>query len=785
MKNKRFSVIVAVVFVMFSIQTLTPQSKHMQDGFFIGPMNFYYLEVLRTQNHIDWYKQLSYNAMQNYCGHFDYIANDWKNKTQRDGGFFEETSDYADYIRNVINQWYSISKSNSLVMEREKILRPAYGQRSTYQAEDAGSWENKFPAYGFSSSDFDKSHDVDDNRQNENIRSKRCSAGIDREGFMVKGLVDNCEQINDVRIVANTDNTSGTRAFSDIKQPDYENRWYIKPRMRIDPAFAKSNPGVPVVMVYVKNFKGIIIDSTLITCNNFLSPDANGNKSYDGSYIEIYFNLPENALSVPAVKLADGVDNINNSKVDYEIKWLGKADVWLDYVRVDDSWAHFLFTDTYENEPDNTLNKWKFHRKIKEEVDAFKDTPGFGYFWVDECWYNNIPCIAEVNRLVKEYSGGTTSITFIADPNAFVGGGGLRYKGKDWSVHWKSVYDTLFSMGAVSNQVICQFFPQLFWVLYPHTLNQDNQANASKFILKSSYDKYYGDDEGVNWDGYITYLNKTIKLMRFVSSEAKAKNLTFGAIVQLNSDEAMISNKDGNWGLREPTNEEISVNNFLAMCYGAKQLFQFSYNTVEQNPPGFFNRGLTTPGYSGKREKNYYGQLKWDCVVDLNKQLMKIGNVMYPAGNIKEHLIYEGTATVDNSIGNGLPFKFIQDIRSIKRNASFNFNDENSNYDPANKRFWEIGFFDINPASVNKNDKSKFILVLNKRTYPELNKDGDLRMLKIMFKASELAGSDNWVIKDAVTGEVVSTFNKNSNDYISAGVFNPGEGKLLKLVPVN
>ena len=111
--------------------------------------------------------------------------------------------------------------------------------------------------------------------------------------------------------------------------------------------------------------------------------------------------------------------------------------------------------------------------------------------------------------------------------------------------------------------------------------------------------------------------------------------------------------------------------------------------------------------------------------------------------------------------------------------------DDNSNYDPSNKRFWEIGFFGINPASVNKNDKSKFLLVLNKRTYPELNKDGDLRMVKIKFNASELAGSDSWVIKDAVTGEVISTFNKNSNEYISAGVFNPGEGRLLKIVPAS
>jgi hypothetical protein len=103
-------------------------------------------------------------------------------------------------------------------------------------------------------------------------------------------------------------------------------------------------------------------------------------------------------------------------------------------------------------------------------------------------------------------------------------------------------------------------------------------GGAGYFERADNQSIYYGENEVANWDGYMTYLNKTTKSMKFVSARAKLENLPFGAITQLNSDEAGINpGFSGDWGLREPTNEEISVTNFLAMCYGAKQIYQFLY----------------------------------------------------------------------------------------------------------------------------------------------------------------------------------------------------------------
>ena len=92
------AILIILSLSFFSISEAVSQSSNMHDRFYVGPMNFYFLENLRTQNHLEWYSRLSYNAMQNYCGHFDFFPGDWNSTLQRDGGFFEETGSYAPFI---------------------------------------------------------------------------------------------------------------------------------------------------------------------------------------------------------------------------------------------------------------------------------------------------------------------------------------------------------------------------------------------------------------------------------------------------------------------------------------------------------------------------------------------------------------------------------------------------------------------------------------------------------------------------------------------------------------
>ncbi len=192
------SIITVVIIAFTSLSQLNSQNNpNMKKGFYLGPMSHYFLNVLEIGSHNQWYQDLSYNMMHSYCAHLDYIDDDFQNSGQKDGGFFEDTSNYVQEMRQVIDNWHNIANDNSLIFEREKILRPAYGQRFTYQAEDPGTWHLKFPSFGYASTNV-TGENVDDNFTGVTIRGRYCKAGRDSAGFMVKGLYENCSQTNNL-----------------------------------------------------------------------------------------------------------------------------------------------------------------------------------------------------------------------------------------------------------------------------------------------------------------------------------------------------------------------------------------------------------------------------------------------------------------------------------------------------------------------------------------------------------------------------------------------------------
>src|SRR3974377_2289565 len=127
MKNlkKLFFTLLIIVVVLFPLSETISQSTRMKDKFYFGPFNAFWEFQLRTDLHKLWYDNLSYNMMQDYSAHLDTFL--WDNN--RNGGFFEPISNYKIFINGEINDWNGIAHENSLITEREKVLRPAFGQR--------------------------------------------------------------------------------------------------------------------------------------------------------------------------------------------------------------------------------------------------------------------------------------------------------------------------------------------------------------------------------------------------------------------------------------------------------------------------------------------------------------------------------------------------------------------------------------------------------------------------------------------------------------------------------
>jgi len=234
------------------------------------------------------------------------------------------------------------------------------------------------PGYGY------KISETGQDENDSNIRVKRCVIGRDLPNkYIAKQLYENNEQTN---VITRRDYSNAY--YSDRKRIGDNFRWYVKPRMRIDSAIANNplNQDKKVVRVEIFNYDSIMLPPIDIKVENFL--DINF-QYYNGNYIEMY-NFKGCPQIYPLSVLGDelATDNIdtsayytprNLSRVDYRIYWYGEVDVWLDYVKLDDEWAHFLFTDPNDQLP-RTVNKYRFGEKIRTEVQAISNLPGFGYF---------------------------------------------------------------------------------------------------------------------------------------------------------------------------------------------------------------------------------------------------------------------------------------------------------------------------------------------------------------------------------------------------------------------
>lgn len=796
MKVKLF-ITVFVIFIIVVNVKLFSQNDYMKDRFTIGVYNWVMKPDFRG-NHIQNYRNLNLNANFSFTYRGDYDTN-----AINLDGYNVNVINYLPTFNSTISDLYTSQPDyfkQKTYFERAKVLRGACGQRSTYQAEYPGTYNSKYPGYGYQSSQTGQNYT--ENFNGETVTGRKCVVPIDNiGGYIVKDLYENIEQIN--RLVTDPSKISMKYFWSDKKDDDYF--WVVKPRMRIkvedfnDP-YKKE---LTVVRIDVKRYDGTKISNDeqfTIKVKDF----GDYYENYSGEYVENFYIYQTQTTFIPRLKvdadtLTEGVNlqNLNNSQVDYAIYWPGTVDVWLDYVRLDDEWAHYLFTD-----PSGTAlgNRWKFHQKIAEEVNALSTLDGFGYFYVDEYAYNNYPCIAEVNRIIKTINPNTGLVAMNWELSCFCRGGNDELRNQPFNIY----YDTLYSSKAVTDILTSESYPfHIHTPLPSHfTIPENLPQNVRDDYEIAMTDEEYNDlvnwaleeslQEAVNSDILNFYelgtYRKAAKLIKTAKTEGK--NITFSLSIQNHSFESGYA-ENGPYGLREPTNQEISLQSYLTLVYGAKQIMDFSYNTESISVGGevYHDYGLLEEGNEEVRTYNYYGQPKWDFVCNLNFKLRQIGEKMYPTNQPGKHLIYSDSRTINTIFQNehpdyqyGLPFSFVSDIKSIYPDENWNFPE--INFDDVPKRYWEIGTF--NPPLNDLSEKfSKYFIMLNKRCTPATETTyGDIRNLKIKFNPNELTGFNNWALIDPLTNSIITVIDKNSNYYYDAGIFQPGEGKLLKLAPV-
>jgi len=458
---------ISVSLIYVETEAQFPPSTRMKDTFYVGAQG-----TNLFHEFYKYYKQLSYNVALpgGTLGDFEktYYLNSTSNQRWT-GGFYDSLdhrpvilppsvnfpdsfgleNGYRLSVNYMLESWLDSSKSlNSIFFTSAKIFRASYGQRSDYQAEyTSGQLPSIKPGYGYwkgiNSFYSDSMGGVSNSGRNAIV-------GQHLPQYIVDSLYENGEQTN---VISRFD--YNTALFSDRKSDTLDYRWYVKPRMRI-PQNIANNPAWRdslVVRIEVYNYVGRKFDTINITVDNFKQ-----NGTYQGQYLEMFDfgNQEPYPLSFLADSLCIGIDTLNkyyidphNSKVDYRVYWYGKVNVWLDYVRLDDEWAHFLFTD-----PNDSLsylkNRWQFGWKIRDEVTQFANVGAFGVFYIDETYYNHIPCLVEVLRRIKNYNS-DCGVSIMNIPSGETG-----LKNKPSSVE---IYAEITAKGLLTDFVASDIYP--------------------------------------------------------------------------------------------------------------------------------------------------------------------------------------------------------------------------------------------------------------------------------------------------------------------------------------
>jgi len=318
---------------------------------------------------------------------------------------------YKADIQTKINSIYSHNESRLMLM-RPKIEWLCYGQRSDYQCEDS-LMETALWFYSFQSAGHNGGVDSQDFRYADGnrvryFRSQNSTNGgtwVDSIGTVISKLKANTEQCR----------KSGTDG-GNIWQTDEQWDWYIKPRIRIDSSFVENNPSSIVCKIIVIAENGsTILKEADIKARNFKQSQTS---SYSGKYLEEFYFSPFNDTSNLTISGAWGNNNAywsargnrapqnETNKMDIQVYWYGNCDMWIDYIRVDNEVAN----DLLSTDPSN-LKHLKYESWLDSEVTQIglhippgANTPPANKFYIELTEFNNYPCMAYVNKKIKQYS---------------------------------------------------------------------------------------------------------------------------------------------------------------------------------------------------------------------------------------------------------------------------------------------------------------------------------------------------------------------------------------------
>lgn len=559
----------------------------------------------------------------------------------------------------------------------------------------------------------------------------------------------------------------------------YIDQWYIKPRMRIsvNDAFG---PERSVVKIVVNSFDGTELASVILTTLDFRIGNIN---NYNGAYIEDYFfrNMSVDANLYSGINR--GRENISwldfthlpDCHIDYQIYWYGDVSVWIDYVKVMDQPAENLLGSG----PDSRYFRERIRAKVQALLDEDTGNRMKG-FYTEEIEYSNLTCFKMLQDSLQAWfpqQSAKVKIVPLIDDYSYVRNLRERHRNEDYAYYVQMVRPPVFLFteylfwyndSPVDNYIRAYLpnVPLSFPTNYPQVIRQ--QVSEAYPTIMKTYNEYT--------DRLQLIFDRCVDSIRNYKVICMANGIDFHFVPNITAIAYY-----GQQNLREKMNSEMSAEQCLALCYGAKGIMPYAWDSYykPELPEYQIAEGDIDdihPYSIRKRELNFYGENKWQFTAEHFRKLRIWGPVFMASNNTQGYSVSR----------EGANHNYILDIRSIYRDPlDLSFRNDDA------VKYWEMGFF---AAAAPQNDYSKYFMFVNRRCVPETSPGiGDIRQLKIKFDANQLTYFNNWKLIDLNTGNSV-TFDKNNQGqggYVdlgsvpgSLGYFVPGEGKLYRLAPV-
>lgn len=778
--------------------------NNISDKFLIGTMDNGIepdYNILTNGLHLNqWHKYIKGGLQPN--GQFQIWG--WTNNDLLDA----DINTYRNDVTGIITQNYN--NNMRTLMERPKITRLAFGQRSDYQCETI---DRNDPLWFYAYADHNISHsDVYDNDPNygSNSMVRKCTMPVNgpgSAGWVVTGLKANREQVN------MNARWEGDKSYS----------WFVKPKIRADKDFVNNqlNWQTSVCRIEVINYDNQLIRSVILNARNFLDSSL----YYDGKYKEEYryfaneptltFTQPEAVNFNPDGKYWDVPEGICH--VDFKVYWYGNCDMWIDYIRVDNDVADGLMNPNSANYTQyNTWLSWEANDIATHTASPIK-------FYIEEFEFNNLPCMAYVSRKLR---GIDPDIGLMCDINYH------NYNTMIPFSSWDDPYENFVGVEHIKRFVIDSLgSTEIFMGSYPlgggkpggskyyeqtpipvtlmgpqswdwehGILAQSVSVSAYEDTLQAHFDN--------QWNQMWSYRNWTAR----ADSLSKMVGVNGIPFINLLQSHLWYSAPDG-YNLREPTNEELDLMSNLAISYGARGIFHFWHGSwgclPSPNDSASYDRGLTNPVPCNNpnpfdnmqsnpqtvtyepRLTNVYGQPKWDKIIDIDKRLEKWGSTLMNFDNSSRHsYIYR----LDDERIDCINETYFRDVASyIWGNdhpiCNLDAPDTTDAPPPENLKYecFEDRYLQVATFKTGVNDPNNYFMIVNRRcspVQPVTHNDGK-RYIRVFFdrNSQQLEAFSNWSIIDLASNVVIDVVDiANVTPYADLGWFDPGEGKLYKMV---